>query len=374
MPKAKSCEFYNLPVRYSSADYREALDFIIKKYSKIDGLISIYDWGGPFTHGISDMDLVFVFDRSRVSAMPLLSRVFYALKKKFRYVARHPFFYIDDVSFQSIRYVYPDADFKLLYGKNIKIKKISHRDKIFSKIALLSDIIVRHYPRDFLEQSIIRRINARDMLLRLNSLKHSVKTIEMLTKEKNNGWNGKLRQIERLRKNWFGSSDFGSLASLNDDAVKITLEITEKFRDFLAGSGLVKVYSGNNAEYSGTRNNAFFVKDWSKEKALDHMSGLIIGKRMFFSILPIELAPQQIEYSRYEGPISRYIKNRLKHNLKYRLKYSGIIRKRAAIFNKQAELAAALRHSDFVAFFGFGYRNNAGINNLVLNLLRKYRD
>ena len=104
------------------------------------------------------------------------------------------------------------------------------------------------------------------------------------------------------------------------------------------------------------------------------MSELIRNKKMFFSILPIELAPQQIEYSKYNGIISTYVNSKLNQALKYKLKYSDIIKKRALIFNSQAKLASQLRHSDFVAFFDFGYRNKSGINNTALNLIRIYRN
>ena len=208
MPKEKY-EFYNIPKKYTSADYKDAVDCIIEKYSRIKGLISIYDWGGPSNYGISDLDFIFVFDRSKASSMPIFKRIFYVLNAKFRYIARHPFFYIDNESFNNIRYVYPDAEFKLLYGRNLKIKKISGKEHYFSKIALLSDIIVRHYPRDFIEQTVIKSINARDMLLRLNSLKHSIKNVELLAKEKSKNWDYMASNVEKLRKNWFKKNDYG---------------------------------------------------------------------------------------------------------------------------------------------------------------------
>ena len=374
MQKTKKYEFYNIPREYSSGDYKEVVDYIIKKYSKINGLISIYDWGSLSDPGISDLDFIFVFDKNNAKSMPILSRAFYLLNDRFRYIARHPFFYIDEESFKNIKYVYPDAKFKLLFGRNIKINKISSIDNYFSKIALISDIIVRHYPRDFLEQIIIKSINARDMLLRLNSLKLSIKTIEILTKENHSDWDYKINQIEKLRKNWFKENDFESLELLNEDAVKIAMHITDKFRQFLIKNNIVKIESGDNVRYNGARNNALFIKNWGKEKALNDMSELIRNKKTFFSILPIELAPQQIEYSKYNGIISTYVNSKLNQALKYKLKYSDIIKKRALIFNSQAKLASQLRHSDFVAFFDFGYRNKSGINNTALNLIRIYRN
>lgn len=366
--------FYNIPKKYSLDDYKETVNFIIRKYSKVSDLTSIYNWGGSLTPGISDLDIIFVFKDDKIPAIPLSKRVFYILNDKCRYIARHPFFYIDELSFQNIRHIYPDAEFALIHGKNIKIKDSSRRDADFSRIALVSDIIIRHYPRDFLEQEIMKNINARDMLLRLNSLKYSIKTIELITKEKNKELANKVEQIEELRKNWFDENNFNLLASLNEDAIRIGMNLAENFKNFLVANNLVKVYSGDKIEYNGARNTTLFIKNWSREKAIRCMSELIKSQKRFFSILPIEFAPQLIEYSKHKGPITNYIKERLSGNLKYELRYSYIIEKRAFILNKQAELASTIKHSNFVAFFDFGYRNRSGINNIILNFARSLRD
>ncbi len=366
--------FYNIPKKYSVDDYKEAVSFIIRKYSKVVGLTSIYNWGGSLTPGISDLDIIFVFKNGKIPAMPLSKRIFYILNDKNRYIARHPFFYIDEQSFQNIRYIYPDSKFALLHGKNIRIKKPSRRDVNLSRIALVSDITMRHYPRDFLEQEIIKNVNARDMLLRLNSLKYSIRTMELITKVKNKGFANKVKQIEELRRNWFDKNNFSLLASLNEDAARIGMNLAENLKNFLVSNNLVKIYSGDRFEYNGARNATLFIKNWSMEKAIRDMSELIKNKKRFYSILPIELAPQLIEYSKHKGPITNYIKERLSGNLKYELKYSNIIKKRAFILNKQAELASSLKHSDFVAFFDFGYRNLSGINNIMLNFLKSLRD
>ncbi|MEK6984298.1 MAG: hypothetical protein AABX33_07025 [Nanoarchaeota archaeon] len=367
-------DFYNIPNNYGLEDYKDAVDYIVKRYCKLEGLISIYIWGGQFTPGISDLDIVFVFENGKIPAMPFSKRIFYMMNKKYRYIARHPFFYIDKISFKNIRNIYPDAEFKLLYGENIKINKLSERNAHFSRIALMCDIITRHYPRDFLEQEIAKSINARDMLLRLNSLRHSLKSMELIKKEKNKRLAEKLNHIELLRKNWFKSNNFDLLASLNKDAIKISMDIAENLKNFLIDNNLVKIHTVNNIEYNGARNNTLFIKNWDKEISLNDMSGLIRNNKKFFSILPIEFAPQLIEYSRYKGPISSFIRDRLKGDLKYEIKYSSIIKKKAMILNKQAELALKLRHSDFVAFFDFGYRNKPGINNFLLNIARGLRD
>ena len=103
------------------------------------------------------------------------------------------------------------------------------------------------------------------------------------------------------------------------------------------------------------------------------MYNIIKNRKKYCSILPIELSPQLIEYSKHTGPISDYIKKNIRNRVTYNIKYKFVIDKRIRIINEQAILASKLKHSDFAAFFDFGYRNKSGINNLVLNLLSKIR-
>ena len=99
----------------------------------------------------------------------------------------------------------------------------------------------------------------------------------------------------------------------------------------------------------------------------------IKNKKRLYSVLPLELAPQLIEYSKSDGLISNYVKKNISNRITYNIKHKGIINKRIEILNSQAKLALKLKHSDFTAFFDFGYRNKSGINNWVLNLIDKVR-
>lgn len=361
-----------MPKEYGSKDYRGAEENIIKKYSEAKSLVSVYNWGSPSVPGISDMDIILVFGKN-AEHLPFLKRSFYFMDAKTRYLARHPFIFIGEDSFKKIRYVYPSGTLKLLHGKNIKLQGISSSENYYSGIALLDDIIIRHYPRDFLWQSLSGNINVRDTLLRLNSLKYSIKALEGIAKNKSTEWSGKLALIEKLRKNWFGENDLDLLASLNDDAVGIAMGIIEIFKEFLAENNLVKISSGDRVNYGGIKNKAVFTKKWGKEKALQEMSSNMKNKNGFHSILPIELSAQLIECSRYKGLISDYIKKKITNNVEYELKYKNIIAQRIGILNSQAELASRLRHSDFAAFFDFGCRNRHGVNNWILNLADRVR-
>jgi len=366
-------DFFNMPKKYSLADYESAISAIIKKYSKNEGLVSVYNWGDPSVYGISDIDVLFVFRNNTKNALPFFSRSFNFLSSKARYLIRHPFMFIDKNSFKNVKYIYPSANFRLLYGMNISINKISSADSRYSNIALLNDIIIRHYPRDFIEQYVNKRINVRDTLLRLNSLKYSIKIFEDLAIKKNKEWGKKLALVEDLRRNWLKKKDFDLLASLNEHAVNMSIDIISIFKTFLIKNNLVKINSGEKLAYNGMKNKSVFIKDWDKGKALREMIKIAANKKTFHSILPIELSAQLAQYSKADGRISSYIKDNIKGNISYQMKHEGIIKKRISMLNSQAELAFKLMHSDFAAFFDFGYRNESGANNWAISLIDRMR-
>ncbi len=372
MQKPKDYRFYNLPRKHDLDDYKSAINKIIKKYSNTDGLVSIYNWGDPSTPGISDIDIVFVLG-NKARPLQLSKRSFYFLNAETRYLVRHPFVFINEDDFKKIRYVYPEASLNLLHGKDIEIEKLSAEDSRNSKISLLNDIIIRHYPRDFISQLVEKSINARDTLLRLNSLKYSIRALKDITNENNREWGSKLKLVKGLREGWFADNDFNLLVSMNKDAIGIAMGIIEKFRNFLLKEKLVGIRSGDKIAYKGIKNNSLFLKGWNKNAALLEMHKAARNMKKYYSILPIELSAQLFEYSRYDGLISSHIKKFLDGSLSYDFKNKKAVEKRICILNKQAELALKLKHSDFAAFFDFGYRNNSGINNYAIKLYDKLR-
>ena len=363
--------FFNIPKKCENKDYSYCINHLIKKYSKTEGLNAIYEWGDVSQPGISDLDIVLVFDKNP-KPLPLLKRSFFFNSSKIRYLAGHPFIFIDKGSFEDIRYVYHNTNFKLLHGEKIRIKGITKKEEYYAKISLLNDLIIRHYPRDFFEQQANKSINVRDTLLRLNSIKYTVMTFGSITKEKHD-WNNFINNVMKLRQKWFKNRDYNGLVELNSGAIKVSMDIIGRFREFLLKNNLAKIISGNAAGYNGIKNRSIFILDWSPEKGLSRMMDMVKNNEKYCSILPLELYPQLIEYSKYNGGISSYIRKNINPGISYKLKYRNIAGKRIRILNNQALIASKLKHSDFAAFFDFGYRNKSGINNFILNSFDKMR-
>ena len=368
----KVYKFLDAPKKCKGKDYRHCISRLIEKYSKIPGLDAIYGWGEVSQPGISDLDIGFVFEKN-IDALPFFKRSFFFNSSKVRYLVKHPFIFIDKESFEGIRYIYPDTNFKLLHGEKIRIKEITKKEAYYAKISLLNDLIIRHYPRDFFEQQANKSINVRDTLLRLNSIKYTVMTFSSITKKKYKHWNDFINNVMELRQNWFKNRDYNSLISLNSEAMKVSMGIISRFRRFLLENSMVKIISGNEVRYNGIKNRSIFIPDWSPEKGLNRMADMARNGRKYYSVLPLELYPQLVEYSKYNGGISSYIRKNINLEIRYRLEYKNIAGKRIKILNNQALLANKLKHSEFAAFFDFGYRNRHGINNWMINLLDKVR-
>ena len=360
-------KFFNIPRKFEIKDYERSTGKIIDKYKDIKGLKAIYDWGNPSQPGISDIDLVFVFD-SGVEEMPMLTRSFNFLDSDSRYLVRHPFVFIDEKTFSDVKYIYPKTNFNLIYGDSVKIKSLSKENQVKCNVALMNDLIIRHYPRDFLYQKVKKKINVRDTLLRLNSLKYTVKILNEFGL-KNNEWDHKIKLISKLREGWFADKDYELLVHLNSKIVYDIMDMIESYNSFLRKS-YVNVKSGF-VKYNGVKNLSVFVKNWDKDKALTKMIEDLKADKVFRSILPIELSPHLIEYSRHIGLISNFVKGNIRGQVEYETKLSKILEMRIKILNNQANLARVLKHSDFVAYYDFGYRNKTGLNNFVLNLIRK---
>lgn len=348
--------FFNLPIKYDRDAYKKVREGIVKKYSGANGLVSIYEWGDVSVPGISDLDIVFVFDGGK--PLPFSRRSFYLNGKAARYIVRHPFVFISRESLESIGYINPDVRLSLLHGPKCRIGRPKRSELLGIKAANLNDLMIRHYPRDFFLQGRNKSINVRDTLLRLNSLCYTMDSIQGLAGRKNKGWQQTAAQIRNLRKEWFEKKDFGMLASLNGKALGISMELVGEFRQFLLKNGLVSV-SGEKAVYTGQKNRSLFISGWSPSAALSQMDGKV-------SVLPIELAPQLFEYSKYSGGISQHIRAHLHGKIDYNAAHAGIMGKRIRVLNEQAALAVRLRHSDFAAFYDFGYRASSGINNWII--------
>jgi hypothetical protein len=363
-----SWEFTNLPRKHSREDYKEVLENVARCYVS-DDLVAIYDWGAPGQPGISDVDVLLVWKNSP-QPLPLKKRSFAFLDKKSRYLLRHPPMHISEDDFPFIPYIYPDGRLRKVTGRLLNVKQLSKAEKVVVRKAVFNDIVIRHYPRDVLQQSVEKNINVRDVLLRLKSLGYTFKTMDYLGLKTEKPWKEFESRVKLLRKRWFWNGDKKSLIQLTTESVDIMMDIIERGKAFFPLA--FQLAGQEEVRYTGIKNSTVFLTQWEKPRALEHMQAILRKTGKPISVLPMEYASQLVQYSQFKGRISEQIKNHLRVVF-YELQANPALGKRIAVLNGQAELAARLRHSDFPAFFDFGYRNTRGINNALLRIADKLR-
>ncbi len=365
----KQYSFYNLPKKLKRDEYVKAQEKVVRKYSSIRNISSIYSWGSISVPGISDLDIVLVH-KLPASKLPMLKRTYLSISAKDRYMLYHPCVHIDEESFRAIRYMNPHPFFELLFGKELPIQTITKNEEKQVYCALLSDIIIRHYPRDFIYQKEQQSIDVRNTLLRLNSLRYTIDILSNVFRIKKPEWNVLSKDVQSLRTSWFEKKPFSDLVSLNDNALLISLDIVDMFSDLLKKEDIVKLRSKKQVTLNALKNKTLFIHDWNKEKCMEMNNRLSKDKKI---VLPLVLAAQLFEYTKFKGIISDHIHKHLEGTMQYDLSHANIIKKRSEILNAQALLAQGLAHSDFPAFFDFGYRTKSGLNNVVIRIMDSLR-
>lgn len=361
--KPRDFVFYGEPAYHAFADYLKAIEKIKKLSSKEKNILSVYRFGEITCPGISDIDLIFVLGDT--TKMPKFLK--HILKDKdLSYVVFHPAFIINKEIMQGINYIYPNSNFKLIYGEEIKIRELSSGEHKKSMIFLTADVILRHYPSDYLTILLSNRVNLRMCLLRLNALNHSIKLFKELNGDVKKEWSMYSREISELRENWFkiGSKKRRErIIELLKKAVYLSYDFALEFeKRFYMKSNKINFESVDDAVFKGTKERLSFVERVDVNKAVDMIITHFKKYGNFYSILPLTFLTQLCAYASFNGPWSSYISRKL--SFKCRLQDTDeILKKRAIILNEQVRIAITLKHTHFPSFFPLGYKNTSGFEN-----------
>lgn len=355
--------FYGDPVYHPLGDYLKAIEKIKRLATKEKNVLSVYTFGEITCPGISDIDLIFVL--KDIAKMPVFLKNILR-DKDLSYVVYHPAFILNEWIMHGINYIYPKSNFKLIYGKEIKIKRLSPEEHKQSLICLTVDVILRHYPSDYLTILLSNRVNLRMCLLRLNALNHSINLFKELNGTIKKEWSTYSGDISELRKNWFkidSEKRKEKIIELLKKAVYLSYDFVSEFKKkFYRGTRKLNFESKNDVIFKGTKVRLSFVENLDEDKAIDTIINHFKKYGNFYSILPFIFLTQICTYASLNGPLSDYLGRKL--NFKCRFQEArGILKKRGIILNEQVRIAIILKHKHFPCFFSLGYKNTHGFEN-----------
>lgn len=359
--KAEDFIFSGYPRKKSMEDYEEVYKKIRVICAKNPSVLSVYTFGKVSAPGISDIDLIFVLKEN--SKLPgFLKKL--AIDRQSRYVLLHPFFIVPKDFMENIRYIHPNSELKLIYGKKLNIKKLSGSELNSIHNCLINDVILRHFPSDYLKVLLSKKIDIRLSLVRLNALHHSFSLFRSVGRINKKEWQEFADDVERLRKEWFNleaNVAKSRLLELLKDSVYISLDFVNEYRKFLEN----RQKPIGSIVFKGIQNRISFVDGWGVQDSLSKMTGHYRKRHNFYSILPSVLARQLYAYCSAKGPLSSYISGRLNKILPMG-KFEDAVMKRVKYSNYQVEYAMKLKHSHFPCFFPLGFKNTKGLKNKMI--------
>jgi len=157
------------PGKFGNDEYDNARAEIIRTYHNVDGLVAIYEFGKINNPGVSDLDLIFIFDNSICNiniGRDFTNRTIPKLAKDI--LCGSTLMVISETSFKNIL-VWDDLKFKKIYGKDITINDVNSRDKKIRNIIQVMDWL----PERIL--SIKRQLYSEELsLIRFLGLLHSL--------------------------------------------------------------------------------------------------------------------------------------------------------------------------------------------------------
>lgn len=362
--KLRDIIFYNEPIYHPRKDYFKALERIKKLSSKEKNVLSVYMFGEITCPGISDIDILFVI-KNTTRLPKFLKNI---LKDKaLKYVAIHPFLIVNEEIMQDIRYIYPNSNYQLMCGKEIKIDNLSKKQYRQSVVFLIVDTILRHFPSDYLTILISKRVNLRMCLLRLNALNNTIKLFRELNKTIKKDWGIYSNDITRLRKNWFNISQEKRrkiIVDLLKRAVYVSYDLILEFEKIFLSvkPGNINVKTRSDIIFRGTAERLSFTRSLDVENSIDGIISHFKRYGNFYSILPMSYLVQLCAHASLGGPLSSYIRKRLSSKCKLK-NINEVLKKRIMLLNEQVDIAIKLKHSHYPCFFPLGYKNTSGFEN-----------
>lgn len=315
--KLNKHHFYNFPQLLTKADYLTACDLIIADLRKNPELKAVYLAGQDWLPGISDIDIVAVYQndfniKQKIGASEKLS-------SEAKFILLHGYLVFDERNFKNWFYLGINEDevnLRLVYGKSLMPdspkKELSVLDYKFLEAIIIFGFLVNKLliaPR-YLRYS---KVDVRKLICEMNSLKFTLNVLDgiMPGRIKTNF----VLDIEKLRNDWFEErpeKNLDKLTELFNQYIDLVLEITILLNQFLkdnlesANLNLLK----QNLIFKNNQYHISFIEPekWEKELYLDNF---LNNNAKYDLILPFELSYFFLAYASEQGGFSSWIRQNL---------------------------------------------------------------
>ena len=170
-------EITEIPVPATLDIYQETREYFLKLCETIPQIISVYEFGSVGCPGLSDLDLLVIFD-DELSGIPSQLMI-NSMQQKYAEVFNHNPIFISESSLSMFGAIFPLFHCKRIFGKDQTIKLTTEFDTVV-QLSLFTFINVLKYPRDIIYLVKQNKLRWKTLLAYLNSFKHVAKAFELL--------------------------------------------------------------------------------------------------------------------------------------------------------------------------------------------------
>ena len=297
---------------------------------------SIYQVGAVGAPGISDLDLFVVLgngQKARFSDFGV-----HALNKDQRYILMHEPWVVNEQIFKNLHKIFPFFDIKHVSGHKLDndIPPMSSASDIDAFIFHMEYILTK-MPRsliDLLHSG--QTISARNTLVLINSLKHSVELFRLAGGEVPGRWDRYFERFEQFRKSVPGESDHSLL-----------LLRKYLYQAIFISFGLIRLTIDLLPKYSERRHpleqgmlNGFFsarlVANWTLSEALEYaLCRYRYGGRWL--VLPVEFACFWSFVASYESTIGNFMARNLTAKVRVQFYNEDVIKRHLDVLDEYIE-------------------------------------
>ncbi|MEO0311091.1 MAG: hypothetical protein RIQ89_748 [Bacteroidota bacterium] len=251
------------PKFYSRDFYESSVALMVDRLKKFDSVVAVYQIGSVSVPGISDLDMVVVFEDGKNCNFNPLS----VLSESERYLFIHSLFGINKSHFAHLNNYQLQINYNLCYGAAIdwNENRLSEADAELLKTQIALEYLVKNYITSEV-QSINKLIKVRSLLLEVNALKYDFQLLNITT----HPLLSLVNELIEWRKTWFESNpskieiknwvtnyfaelkDF-IIAILNDHSLFNDTHLPIKF------SNAIKVHTGNSIKFKFSGLSPFYI-------------------------------------------------------------------------------------------------------------------
>lgn len=219
-------QLLNLPVYYSEDDYHRSIEKVVNYLSRFQEIEAIYQIGKINNPGISDIDLIVIFNDEVKSFSHAYRKIF---DEKDSYLFMHGIFGMPVSIFEKNEFLIPMYEYRKLYGSEISFKNglLSYEKKRVSEIYALEFLVENLF--NLVSQLILKQLKVRNLLCSLKALSYDLVILNNGNPSQSN--TNFCERLRYLRNTWWDNEDHLKIEfqKLCAEAIEVILENISNF-------------------------------------------------------------------------------------------------------------------------------------------------